>query len=121
MKCPSLILLAHGSRDPKWCKSFEHLLDACCNPNLHLAYMDLIQPSLSSVIKTLVKNRIKKIKILPMFMADGRHVDKDIPKQVKELEVRFPEIDFEILPSIGEHPELISSMKEIIRKHAQEI
>ena len=116
-----LILLAHGSKDPKWGKSFENLAVGA-GPNLHLqlAYMDLVEPSLFSVTKQLSNNGIKKIKILPLFMSSGGHIDKDIPKLVKELKVKFPSIDFEILPPIGEHPKVVSSMKAIIKEYAQE-
>ena len=116
----SLILVAHGSKDPKWCKSFENLAVETLGPtSLRLAYMDLAEPSLFSVTEDLSKNGTKKIKILPLFMSGGGHVDKDIPRQVKELKTKFPEIDFEILPPIGEHPVIFKSMQEIIREYAQ--
>ena len=143
MACLALILLAHGSKDPKWCKSFENLAvgaGPAIGPastrrlgetgearqgrrdlHLQLAYMDLVEPSLFSVTKQLSNNGIKKIKILPLFMSSGGHIDKDIPKLVKELKVKFPSIDFEILPPIGEHPKVVSSMKAIIKEYAQEI
>ncbi len=115
-----LILLAHGSKDPNWCKSFEKLIvGAGRDLHLHLAYMDFIQPSLLKVTEELVNKGIENIKILPLFMSGGGHVDKDIPKQVKELKVKFPNINFEILPPIGEHPEVITSMKEIIKEYAK--
>ena len=121
MACLALILLAHGSKDPKWGKSFENLAVGA-GPNLHLqlAYMDLVEPSLFSVTKQLSNNGIKKIKILPLFMSSGGHINKDIPKQIKNLKARFPKINFELLSPIGEHPKIISSMIETIKKYAQE-
>ena|SRR3989338_7573463 len=113
----SLILVAHGSKDPKWCKSFENLADA--GRGIHLAYMDLAEPSLFSVINKLQEKGVKNIKILPLFMSGGGHVDKDIPTQIKELKAKYTYINFEILPPIGEHLKLISSMKEIIRDYAK--
>ena len=122
MACLALILLAHASKEPKWGKSFENLaVETCRGMSLQLAYMDLVEPSLFSVTKQLSYNGIKKIKILPLFMSSGGHVDKDIPKLVKELKAKFPNIDFEILPPIGEHPKVILEMKEIIKEYAQEI
>ena len=115
----SLILLAHGSKDPKWCKSFEDLVGAGRDLHLHLAYMDLIQPSLLSVTEQLSNQGIRKIKILPLFMSSGGHIDKDIPKQAEELKAKFPKINFEILPPIGEHQKVISSMQEIIKEYAE--
>ena len=119
MACTSLILVAHGSKDPKWCKSFENFVGAGRDLHLHLAYMDINEPSLFSVTEKLSKNGTKKIKILPLFMSGGGHVDKDIPEQVRGLKIKFPEIDFEILSPIGEHPKVISSMQEIIKEYAQ--
>ena len=122
MACTScLILLAHGSKDPKWCKSFENLVVGAGHDLHLLAYMDLVEPSLFSVTKQLSNNGTKKIKILPLFMSGGGHIDKDIPELVKELKAKFPNIDFEILPPIGEHPKVILEMKEIIKEYAKEI
>ncbi len=115
----SLILVAHGSKDPKWCKPFETLVVGSYHgTTLHLAYMDINEPSLFSVTEQLAKNGTKNIKILPLFMSGGGHVDKDIPKQVKELKVKFPDINFEVLPPIGEHPKIVSSINEIIKDYA---
>ncbi len=53
MACTSLILVAHGSKDPKWCKSFETLVETC--HGMPLAYMDFMEPSLFSVTERLSK------------------------------------------------------------------
>ncbi len=116
----SLILLAHGSKDSKWCKSFEDLVISC-NGKATLAYMDFIEPSLITITQGLANNGINKIKVLPLFMSSGGHLDKDIPEQVNKLKLQFPNITFEILPPIGEHLKIVTSMKEIIREYAKEI
>lgn len=121
MECASeLVLIAHGSKDSKWSKSFESLVDGCSDINLHLAYMDFMEPSLFSVVNELQKKGIKNIKILPLFMSGGGHVDKDIPEQVKELKAKYADINFEVLSPIGEHSKVITSMREVIRDYAKQ-
>lgn len=117
----SLILLAHGSKDPKWCKSFEPLVVEGRDLPLHLAYMDFIEPSLATITQELANDGINMIKVLPLFMSSGGHTDKDIPEQVNKLKLQFPNITFEILPPIGEHSKIVTSMKEIIKEYAKEI
>lgn len=114
-----LILLAHGSKDPKWSRSFETLVGTCQGRSI-LAYMDFMKPSLFSVVEKLKNHNVNEIKILPLFMSGGGHIDKDIPEQVKELKAKYPSLDFKVLPPIGEHQKLISSMREIIMDYASQ-
>lgn len=118
MKTSCLVLLAHGSRNPRWCKPFEHLLEGLqrkVGPDrVHLAYMELTKPSLPNVIRRLADQGVCAIRILPLFMSSGNHLDKDIPAQVVPLRRDYPELELEVLPPIGSHPRFIAMMHELV-------
>lgn len=112
-----LILIAHGSKDPRWRKPFESLYEklkaSTESKNVSLCYMEFANPKLIDVIDNGYKSGLKKIKILPLFMAGGGHVDMDIPEQVKEAKEKYPGIEIEILKPIGEHPEIVNCMIKV--------
>jgi len=70
-----------------------------------LAYLDYCSPTFEEVAKAAVKNGIKKLVVLPLFLSGGGHVRRDVPKIVADVVLRYPELNIEILPSIGEWPE----------------
>ena len=109
-----LILFAHGSSDPKWKKPFEDLLQKLESKlgkeKVCLAYLEKAKPSLMEVIKKAIDEEINQIKILPLFLSSGGHVDRDIPIQVNEIKKLFPEIKIEILEPIGENTEVIDAI-----------
>ena len=103
-----LILIAHGSKDPRWRMPFEKLEKALRidlgGKNVYLSYMEFASPAFQEAVKNAVSNGAEKIKALPLFMAGGAHVDADIPPMVARARQEFPDVKIELLPPIGEHP-----------------
>jgi len=114
---PLLILLAHGSRDSRWCKTFEQGLETI-NARLEnravLAYMEMASPSLETVINNHVLAGKSHFQILPLFFAEGRHLLHDVPEQIKELESCHSGISIELMPAVGHQPEFWVSLSNLI-------
>lgn len=114
-----LVLLAHGSPDPRWRAPFEelaeHLRKTLGDKRVRLAYMEFAAPSLEEVAGELAREAEGqcRLRILPLFMAGGGHVDRDIPALVAALGWKYPEIETEILPPVGEHPKVVAALREI--------
>ncbi len=86
-----LILLAHGSRDPRWRATFEEglaVIAARLDRPVSLAYMEMASPSLEDVVESAYKSGIRRFEIFPLFFAEGRHLLEDVPAQVRALEQR---------------------------------
>ncbi len=110
------ILLAHGSSDPNWSDTFVNLTaKACTNAHTHLGFMELSEPSMETLAEQGVKQGCTHLRVLPLFLAKGRHLKVDIPKQLAALETRFG-ISTELLPPIGEHPQLAAALDSIIKE-----
>jgi len=117
-----LILLAHGSRDPRWRAPFEAFTASLTTDlgahKVRLAYMEFVSPTLTEIAQEASQEGIQALKIMPLFMAGGAHVDRDIPEQVQEVKNRFPHLELTVLPPIGEHPRLVALMQEIVKEYA---
>jgi sirohydrochlorin cobaltochelatase len=116
-----LVLLAHGSRDPRWREPFERIylhVRRELGDSVKIAYMEFIEPTVFKVAEECVRNNFQKIRILPLFMAAGAHLATDVPEQAEELRKRYPLLEVEILPPVGEDPRMFLLMKEIIRNRA---
>jgi sirohydrochlorin cobaltochelatase len=48
-----------------------------------------------------------------MFLGVGRHAREDLPRLVEDLIKAYPQVQFELLPAIGEHPAMTLLMAEI--------
>lgn len=117
MSQTAIVLFAHGSRDPSWHRPIEAVaqliqqrspdVPICC------AYLELSPPDLPSAVLELLKAGHQRIRILPMFLGVGRHAREDLPQLLQDLQRRHPQVTFELLGAVGEHPEMTRLMAEI--------
>lgn len=113
-----IILFAHGSRDPLWAKPLQAIAHAVSQRSqgalVHCAFLELMKPDLASTAALLAEQGVHAIRIVPMFLGVGVHAREDLPVLVKEIQAAHPQIQFELMPAIGEHPELIEAMAKVI-------
>jgi sirohydrochlorin cobaltochelatase len=115
-----LILIAHGSRDPKWGQPFEELLqklrsDLGCD-QVYLAYMENSHPLLPEVVCKAVAEGSRRFRILPLLMSSGIHMAEDIPAQAAELSQRYPQISIDVMPPIGSHPSFAGFLLDLVKE-----
>ncbi len=120
MNRKSLVLLAHGSRNPDWKAPFEELAQEICKDTgtaaIRLAYLQMEKPSLEDVVEELTAEGCTTIRILPMLMAAGNHALEDIPEEVAVLQAQHPSLKMEILPPIGSHDRFKTMMKNLVKE-----
>ena len=112
-----VILFAHGSRDPLWRLPIDAVAERvrAQQPNLPVAvaFLELTTPDLPSTVEVLMKQGVSRVRIVPMFLGVGRHAREDLPELVQGLTEAYPQMSFELLPAIGEHPAMTALMAEI--------
>jgi len=117
MEKTCLILLAHGSPDPRWREPFLRLTEALRGElggdRVELAYLEFAAPTLYEAAGAAARAGCGRLRILPLFMAGGGHVERDIPVQVEQLGWELPEVEIDILPPVGEHPAVIAAIGRI--------
>ena len=60
-----------------------------------------------------MKQDVTHVRIVPMFLGVGRHAREDLPELVHGLRQAYPQMSFELLPAIGEHPAMTALMADI--------
>jgi sirohydrochlorin cobaltochelatase len=104
-----LILIAHGSRDPRWRASVESVVAAVEGESgterVRLAYMDCTPPTLLDVASNAVREGSTVLRVLPLFLAPEGHVERDVEPLVRQVRTALPDVDIELLPPIGQFPE----------------
>jgi sirohydrochlorin cobaltochelatase len=117
-KSECLVLLAHGSKDPRWCIPFERIVDAVQgqsgNTKVRLAYMEFIEPTLMDVARECVGQQILRLRILPLFLSIGVHLASDVPEQVNQAKAHFPQLEVELLAPVGDDPRLARLIQQIV-------
>jgi sirohydrochlorin cobaltochelatase len=101
-----IVLFAHGSRDPGWTAPFERLAvrvrERRPDARVAVAYLELTPPTLADAVALLTADGAREIAVVPVFLAPGGHVRRDLPSMVETLRARHPAARFRVLPTIGE-------------------
>ena len=101
------ILFAHGSRDPQWRVPFESILkkmQALSHSSSSLAFLECMTPTLEQAIDDMVSAGIKQITVVPVFLAVGSHVRKDLPTLLSAARLKHPDLSLKASAAIGEQP-----------------
>jgi sirohydrochlorin cobaltochelatase len=112
-----VILFAHGSRDPLWRLPIDAVAERMraqqANLPVAVAFLELTEPDLPHTVELLMKQGVAHVRIVPMFLGVGRHAREDLPELVRGLTQAYPQMSFELLPAIGEHPAMTALMADI--------
>ena len=112
-----VILFAHGSRDPLWRLPIDAVAERMraqkANLPVAVAFLELTEPDLPHTVELLMKQGVAHVRIVPMFLGVGRHAREDLPDLVRGLTQAYPQMSFELLPAIGEHPAMTALMADI--------
>lgn len=116
-----IILLAHGSSDARWCQTFEKLAAPTVESvrDARIAYMELAEPSLETVVEEGVREGVRIFKVVPLFLAAGRHLRKDVPAMIKALEDTHG-VSIGLAPPIGENPQLGEAIRAVVEQELAE-
>ena len=109
-----LILFAHGSREPGWAEPFEQLAVrvrvAAPQAQVRLAFLELMQPDLTSAAAQLTLAGVDTIRVVPIFLGQGGHLRRDLPLLMENLRAQFPEAKFGNASAAGEDPEVLDAI-----------
>jgi len=110
----AVILFGHGARNPEWAEPFYRIRAAMLakEPSVPVAlgFLELMQPSLEEAIDQLVKDGADELVIVPIFMAAGSHVKKDLPQLAANAMDRHAGLTITLAPPVGEAVPVIDAM-----------
>ena len=102
----ALLIVAHGSRNPNSNRETESLTDAVRKRGhdyeiVEHAYLELAEPAIPTAVADLVEKGVDSITLVPLFLASGNHVERDMPAILEELKKTYPNSRFTMTSHIG--------------------
>lgn len=116
----ALLLIAHGSRRAAANQEFQQQVQALASqlaqPELLVkaCYLELCPPGISQALAELAEQGVERIRILPCFLNQGRHVAEDVPADVAEFTGQFPKVEVEMLPYLGAQASYIDFLTQAV-------
>ncbi|WP_327182928.1 sirohydrochlorin chelatase [Streptomyces sp. NBC_01334] len=106
---PALVVVAHGSRDPRALSTVRTLLDRVREqrPGLpvHLGHIELNEPLLTDTLADLDAHGTTDAVLVPLLLARGYHVRRDIPEMAAKARVHT-----RVAAPLGPHPFLVETL-----------
>ncbi|MFD9330927.1 sirohydrochlorin chelatase [Streptomyces sp. NPDC060065] len=110
---PALVLVAHGSRDPRTLSTVRSLIERIreLRPHLavHLGHIELNEPLLPDTLASLQSTRSTRTGeavLVPLLLSRGYHVKRDIP----EAAAAAAPLRTRVAAPLGPHPLLVETL-----------
>ena len=115
---PALLVVGHGSRDPRGAREFHELLALMRGRNPHLpiegGFIELSQPPISECVDRLAEGGARNIAAVPLMLLAAGHAKDDIPATLVREKMSHPQMSFQYGRALGIRPELLELMEERI-------
>ena len=112
----AIILFAHGARDPEWASPMRRVQAAirARSPGIavDLAFLEFMAPDLETCVAGAIAAGARKLVILPMFIAQGGHLKREVPEMLEKLRSTWPDVEFSLDRAIGEVESVVQAMAE---------
>lgn len=114
------MVLAHGSRIQKTKDTIETVVSMVKEKidlkemPLEIGFMELCEPNIEGAIKALADKGVDEIKVVPYFLFEGMHIKEDIPNEIREALVDYPNIKVTMGKTLGADPRLADILADRI-------
>ncbi|MGL1834213.1 sirohydrochlorin chelatase [Rhodocyclaceae bacterium SMB388] len=110
----AVVLFGHGARDPDWARPMRRAREMVQGGSpalqVELAFLEFMTPTLPEAIDALVADGATRITVVPMFLAQGGHLKKDVPLLVEAAQARHPGCRIRQALAVGEVDDVIAAM-----------
>ena len=100
----SLLLVAHGSRDPRFARTLHRVRDGVRaelpGRRVELAFLDLDEPLVGAVLDELASDG-EDVTVVPPLLGDGYHSRFDLPVLLDAARRQWPALRIEQTPVLG--------------------
>ncbi|GGZ34594.1 sirohydrochlorin chelatase [Streptomyces inusitatus] len=121
MRSPVLLVVAHGSRDPRHAATVHALVRrvGALRPGLRVetAFLDFNAPSVPQVLERLAASgEAGDVIALPLLLTRAFHAKSDIPGVLREASARLPELRIRQAEVLGPSPLLLAAVERRLRE-----
>ena len=110
----AIVLFAHGARDPAWALPAQRVAEAVrrLRPEavVSLAFLELMAPGLAEAVDAAAAAGAQVMRIVPLFLAQGGHLKRDVPALIEAARARHPGCRIELLEAVGEDAGVVRAM-----------
>ena len=116
----AILIIAHHCILPGAYKGFEEILDKLHHdlPGTRVASTSLLD--LENDLRTLLREDVESVTLLPYLLLNGQHTKNDVPKVVAHLQAEFPQIPITLLPCLGDWKEFADMVVAGVRTAQRE-
>lgn len=111
-----ILLFGHGARNPEWAQPFHLIRDAILarDPQalVETGFLELLRPGFDEAVDCLARQGATEIVVVPIFMAAGSHVKKDLPRMAADAMDRHAGLEISLAPPVGEAPPVLAAMAD---------
>ncbi|MEU1983984.1 sirohydrochlorin chelatase [Nocardia sp. NPDC019395] len=119
MPSPTLVAVAHGSRDPRSAATVTALMDQVRAERpgtpARLAFLDLNAPSVGQVLDAVAATGETHAVVVPLLLGSAFHARVDLPGLLAGAAARNPRLDVTQADVFGADPRLISLLHNRVR------
>lgn len=112
----ALVLFAHGARDPEWAAPIRRMRTQILQHNpalpVELAFFEYMSPTLDACVDGLIRTGCGRIVVLPVFIASGGHLKRDVPALLTRLRQSHPGTAIELAAPVGESAVVLAAMAQ---------
>ena len=115
---PALLVVGHGSRDPRGAREFHELVALVRErtPGLSVegGFIELSRPPISECVDLLTRDGARDVAAVPLMLLAAGHAKDDIPATLVREKMSHPDVNFKYGRALGIRPELLALMDERI-------
>ncbi|WP_098010947.1 sirohydrochlorin chelatase [Streptomyces sp. sk226] len=120
MTHPTLLVIAHGSRDPRHAATVHALTERVRaeRPGLRVetAFLEFNAPSVPRVLERLAAQGADEVVALPLLLTRAFHAKTDIPSVLREARARLPRLRIRQADVLGPSPLLNATLERRLRE-----
>jgi sirohydrochlorin cobaltochelatase len=111
-----IVLFGHGARNPEWAAPFHQIRQAMLRREptalIELGFLEAMQPTLDQAIDALVASGARQISIVPVFIATGAHIARDLPQLAAAAMERHVHLEVDIAAPVGQAPSVVDAIAD---------
>lgn len=109
-----ILLFGHGARNPEWAAPFvairQQILERAPNTLVESGFLELMRPTFAEAVDLLVAKGAGEITVVPIFMAAGSHINKDLPLLAASSMDQHLGLTINLAPPVGAASSVLGAM-----------
>lgn len=111
-----IVVFAHGSRIESANEAVRTVAAELARrgglPWVEAAFLELGQPDLEGAVLRLEEQGASSILVIPYFLTLGTHLERDLPRIVRDIEQKHKGLSIQVAPPLDGHPGLVEILLE---------